>query len=153
MSMTVHEQRRAAQYATLAGLTPVSGPGIVVTLSDSAAAIPPGANPSTALVQDSDLTFLVMMLWYGGAHAVAINGERVTAVATITSSGATILINGRRLVGPFDVAAVGDPKVLTGVLETRGGFAERARETGLGLRITARPVVTVPAAREVSSGL
>lgn len=153
VSMAIHDQRRAVEYAALAGLTPVTGPGVDVTLSDSSRAIPQGENPSAALVQDSDLTFLVMMLWYGGARAVAINGERVTAVTTITSSGPTILINGRRLVAPFGVAAVGDPKVLRGVLETRGGFAERARESGLGLRIEARPAVTVPAGREASAGL
>jgi uncharacterized protein YlxW (UPF0749 family) len=153
LSIAVHERRRAADYAALAGLTPVTGPGVRVTLSDSNRAIPPGENPSTALVQDSDLTFLVMMLWYGGARAVAINGERVTAATTITSSGPTILINGRRLVGPFDAVAVGDPKVLRGVLETRGGFADRARESGLGLQIAARPAITVPAGREAPAGL
>jgi uncharacterized protein YlxW (UPF0749 family) len=153
VSVAVHEERRAADYAALAGLTPVAGAGVRVALSDSNRAIPPGQNPSTALVQDSDLTFLVMMLWYGGARAVAINGERVTAATTITSSGPTILINGRRLVGPFDVVAVGDPKVLRGVLETRGGFADRVRESGLGLGITASPALTVPAGREAAAGL
>jgi uncharacterized protein YlxW (UPF0749 family) len=88
-----------------------------------------------------------------GPRAVAINGERVTAATTITSSGPAILINGRRFVGPFDVAAVGDPRVLQGVLETRGGFAERARDSGLGLLISVRPAITVPAGREGSSGL
>jgi len=152
-SVAVQEQRRTSQYAALAGLTPVSGSGVQVTLSDSSRALPPGANPSAALVQDGDLTFLIMMLWYGGARAVAINGERVTAVTTITSSGPTILINGRRLVGPFDVIAVGDPGVLRGVLETQGGFADRAHESGLGLRITAREALTVPAGREAPPGL
>jgi uncharacterized protein YlxW (UPF0749 family) len=153
ISVALHEQRRAAQYAAIAGLTPVSGPGIRVLLSDSTNAIPPGENPSTALVQDSDLTFLVMMLWYGGARAIAINGERVTAATTITSSGPTILINGRRLVGPFDVVAVGDPRVLRGVLDTRGGFTERARESGLGLRIASMQAVTIPAGRDAAPGL
>jgi uncharacterized protein YlxW (UPF0749 family) len=100
------------------------------------------------LVQDSDLTFLVMMLWYGGARAIAINGERVTTLTTITSSGPTLLINGRRLVGPFEVVAVGDPRVLRGVLETRGGFADRMRQSGLGVRISAHPAIAVPAGRD-----
>ncbi|MHB8732240.1 MAG: DUF881 domain-containing protein [bacterium] len=148
VSVAVHEHQRAAEYAALGGFTAVSGPGVGVTLSDSERAIPAGANPSAALVQDSDLTFLVMMFWYGGARAIAINGERVTTLTTITSSGPTLLINGRRLVGPFDVVAVGDPRVLSGVLETRGGFAERMRESGLGVRISARSAITVPAGRD-----
>ncbi|HEV2439114.1 MAG TPA: DUF881 domain-containing protein [bacterium] len=148
ISMAVHEHERAGQYAALAGFTPVYGPGVGVTLSDSNRAVPPGSNPSTALVQDSDLTFLVMMLWYGGARAIAINGERVTTLTTITSSGPTLLINGHRQVGPFEVVAVGDPRVLRGVLETQGGFAERMRQSGLGVRISPHSAITVPAGRD-----
>jgi hypothetical protein len=150
VSVAVHEHRRAAQYAAFGGLTAVSGPGVGVALSDSDRAIPAGRDPSIALVQDSDLTFLVMMLWYGGARAIAINGERVTTLTTITSSGPTVLINGRRLVGPFEVVAVGDPRVLRGVLETRGGFADRMRESGLGVRISAHSAITVPAGRDAA---
>jgi len=147
-SVAIHEHQRAAQYAALGGFTPVSGPGVGVILSDSNRAIKPGDNPSTSLVQDGDLTFLVMMLWYGGARAIAINGERVTTLTTITSSGPTLLINGRRLVGPFEVVAVGDPRVLRGVLGTQGGFADRMRETGLGVRISTRSAIAVPAGRD-----
>jgi len=148
VSVAVHEHERAGQYAALGGFTTVSGPGVGVTLSDSDRVVPAGSDPSTALVQDSDLTFLVMMLWYGGARAIAINGERVTTLTTITSSGPTLLINGRRLVGPFEVVAVGDPRVLRGVLETRGGFADRMRQSGLGVRISAHSAITVPAGRD-----
>jgi uncharacterized protein YlxW (UPF0749 family) len=148
MSVGIHEHQRAGQLAALAGFTTVAGPGIGVTLSDSDRVIPAASDPSTALVQDSDLTFLVMMLWYGGARAIAINGERVTTLTTITSSGPTLLINGRRLVGPFEVVAVGDPRVLRGVLETRGGFADRMRQSGLGVRISAHSAITVPAGRD-----
>lgn len=149
VSVAVHEHRRAAVFAARGGFTAVSGPGVAVTLSDSSRAIPAGTNPSTSLVQDSDLTFLIMMLWYGGARAIAIDGERVTTLTTITSSGPTLLIDGRRLVGPFEVVAVGDPTVLRGVLETRGGFADRMRQSGLGVRISAHSAMTIPAGRDV----
>jgi uncharacterized protein YlxW (UPF0749 family) len=146
--VAVHERERSDRYAAAAGLTSVAGPGVGITLTDSATPVRPGDNPSTGLVQDSDLTFLVMMLWYGGARAIAINGERVSALTTITSSGPTLLINGRRVVGPFDVVAVGDPKTLRGVLETQGGFADRVRESGLGVEISALPDARVPAGRD-----
>ncbi len=148
VSISTHDHQRAGRYAAMAGLTPVSGAGVGVTMSDSNRAVRAGENPSTALVQDSDLTFLVMMLWYGGARAIAINGERVTTLTTITSSGPTLLINGRRLVGPFEVVAIGDPRVLRGVLETQGGFADRMRQSGLGVRISAHAAITVPAGRD-----
>jgi uncharacterized protein YlxW (UPF0749 family) len=141
----VHEYQMASRLSALAGLTPVSGPGIEVVLSDATRALPAGEDPNAALVQDSDLFFLTMMLWYGGARAVAINGQRVTAQSTITSSGPVILLDGHRLVGPFHVTAVGDPEVLRGVLEARAGFAERMRASGLGVEIDARPHLVVPA--------
>jgi uncharacterized protein YlxW (UPF0749 family) len=143
-TVALRDQERTARLAALAGLTPVTGPGIEVVLTDSTQALSPGENPSVALVQDGDLIFLNMMLWYGGARAVAINGQRVTAQTTITSSGPTILINGHRLVGPFHVVAVGDPRVLRGVLETRGGFVERMRQSGIGVRIVERQELAVP---------
>ena len=93
--------------AALAGLTPVSGPGVEVTLSDSTRALAPAENPSEALVQDSDLLLLEMMLWYGGARAVAVNGVRITAETTIISSGPTVVVDGHRMVAPFHVSAVG----------------------------------------------
>lgn len=143
--VAVHTYQAAEKWAAAAGLTPVTGPGIELVLSDATQALPPGENPSMALVQDSDLVFLNMMLWYGGARAVAINGERITAQSTITSSGPTLIINRRRVVGPFHVVVIGDPQVLRGVLETRGGFADRMRESGLGVAMTSRPDLVVQA--------
>jgi uncharacterized protein YlxW (UPF0749 family) len=141
----VRAYQAAGRLAVEAGRTPVRGPGVEIVLSDATRPLRPGENPSLALVQDSDLIFLNMMLWYGGARAVAINGERITPQTTITSSGSTLLINRRRLVGPFHVVAVGDPQVLRGVLETRGGFVERMRESGLGVRVATRPDLVIPA--------
>lgn len=92
----------------------------------------PAGNANAMLVQDGDLILLNMMLWYGGARAVAINGKRITAQSAIISSGPTLLINGCRTVGPFHVTAIGDPAVLRGALETRGGAVDRMQEAGLG---------------------
>jgi uncharacterized protein YlxW (UPF0749 family) len=142
----VHARQEAGRAAALAGLTPAFGPGVEITLSDSTRALAPSDNPSEALVQDSDLLLLEMMLWYGGVRAVAINGVRITAQSTIISSGPTIVVDGHRMVAPFHVFAVGDQKLLQGVLQTRGGFLDRMREAGLGVLVTARSNVTVPAA-------
>jgi uncharacterized protein YlxW (UPF0749 family) len=143
--VAVRTHQAAGKWAAVAGLAPVTGPGIQIALTDATRALPPGENPSMALIQDSDLVFLNMMLWYGGARAVAINGERITAQSTITSSGPTLIINRRRVVGPFTVVAIGDPQVLRGVLETRGGFVDRMRESGLGVAMMSRPDLVVQA--------
>lgn len=144
-------QQSEARIASFAGLTPVSGSGVEVVLSDSTRALAPGDSPSELLVQDSDLILLEMTLWYGGAEAVAVNGVRITAKTTITSAGPTIIVDGHRLIGPFSVMAVGDPRLLRGVLTTREGYVARLRELGLNVQIIDRPRLTVPGAAMGSS--
>jgi len=136
----------ASRFAVLGGLTPVEGSGVEVMIADGDRVVRAHETPRVVLVQDGDLVFLNMMLWYGGASAVAINRERITAQSTITSSGPTLLINGRRVVGPFQVLALGDPEVLRGVLEARGGVVDRMRGAGLRVDVVTRESLTVPAA-------
>jgi hypothetical protein len=147
VALMVRDHQVTSHLVALAGFTPVPGPGIEIVLTDGTATSRPIADPNVMLVQDGDLILLNMMLWYGGAQAVAINGERITAQSAITSSGPTLLINGRRTVGPFHVTAIGDPAVLRGALETRGGVVDRMREAGLGVQIAVQRELVVPAAR------
>lgn len=161
------EWRRAERIAGLAGMTPLSGRGVEIVLSDSRQPAGSGAHlaghvtqtgqhttqaaqhtmqaspPNQAVVTDGDLILLNMLLWYGGTRGVAINNQRVTAQTTITSSGPVILINGTRIVGPFRIAALGDPDTLKGVLgET--GLIEQMRSAGISVKISAQPTVHLP---------
>ena len=147
VAMAVREHHVTSHLVALAGFTPIPGPGIEIVLTDGTTTPRPPDYPDAMLVQGGDLILLNMMLWYGGAQAVAINGERITAQSAITSSGPTLLINGRRTVGPFHVTAIGDPAVLRGALETRGGVVDRMQEAGLGVRIAVQRALVVPPAR------
>lgn len=140
-----HQRRVAHHLAATAGLTAVRGSGVEIVLTDARSASSASSDPSAGLVQDGDLILLNLMLWYGGAQAVAINGERITAQSTIVSSGPTLLVNGRRMVGPFYITAIGDPTVLRGALETRGGALYNMRQAGLGAKITLKRALIVPA--------
>ncbi len=142
--MAARDREAVGRLSAEAGLTPVAGLGVEIVLTDATRTFRPGENPSAALVQDSDLVFLNMMLWYGGARAVAVNGERITAQSTITSSGPILVINRLRVAGPFHVVAIGDPHLLRGVLETRGGFVERMRESGIDVQIAPRQNIIIP---------
>lgn len=154
------EWRKAEQVAQLAGMTVASGRGVEITISDSrpqpvASARPlgqatkatgytaPVPQPGQAVMTDGDLILLNMLLWYGGARAVAINNQRVTAQTTITSSGPAILINGTRIVGPFRIAALGDPDTLKGIL-TEAGLIEQLRSAGITVSMTAQAALRVP---------
>ncbi len=106
-----------AAAAVSAGTVAVSGPGIVVTLSDSTR---PGAGDEPARVFDVDIQHVVNALWGAGAEAIAINGHRVSAGTAIRSAGEAILVDLKPLVSPYEIEAIGDPDGL------RTGFARSA---------------------------
>lgn len=96
----------------LAGLSPLVGPGLVLTLDDSAAkVIPPGDDASNYLVHDYDLRDAVSILWESGAEAIAVNDERLVGVSSIYCVGSTILVNDTRLSPPYKIAAIGAPSM------------------------------------------
>src|SRR5688500_11655738 len=64
----------------LAGLTPVKGPGVVITLTDSASqsgSLLRTSELSKGIIHDIDLQAVVHELFASGAEAVSVNGHRV----------------------------------------------------------------------------
>ncbi|WP_344661331.1 DUF881 domain-containing protein [Catenulispora subtropica] len=112
------EQGKAfAAMSVSTGAVPVTGPGLEVVLGDATGS----ANPSggdvrqqgggdLSRVQDVDLQHAVNGLWYSGAEAIAINGQRLTALSAIRTAGSAILVDFRPLSPPYTLQAIGDPK-------------------------------------------
>ncbi|WP_443080739.1 DUF881 domain-containing protein [Streptomyces sp. PTD5-9] len=103
----------------LSGATPVRGPGVKLVVDDAKNTEPGGGGPressgfsDTGRVRDRDLQRVVNGLWQSGAEAVAINGQRLTALSAIRAAGDAILVDNRPLVPPYTVLAVGDGKRL-----------------------------------------
>lgn len=88
------------------GFLAVQGPGVVLTLDDG----PPEIEGSVVL--DRDLRLVVNGLWRLGAEAIAINGQRLTALSAIRSSGLTIRVNRVNLSPPYVVEAIGNVRTL-----------------------------------------
>src|ERR671932_1276589 len=114
------EQARLLEL--LAGETPVTGPGLKITLADApSSSAGSGADPRQGTtadqgrVLDRDLQAVVNGLWAAGAEAVSVNGQRLTARSAIRYAGQAILVDFRPLVPPYVVSAVGD----TAALQTR----------------------------------
>ncbi len=101
------------------GALAVAGPGITVTLDDAdAVQANSGSDPreqqqsDDGRVLDADLQLVVNGLWDAGAEAIAINGQRLTALSAIRSAGQAILVDYRPLSPPYVVSAIGDPATL-----------------------------------------
>ncbi len=128
-----------------AGLVPLAGPGIAVSVDDGTARSSI-AGQAPPVVQYMDLVSIVNELYAAGAEAVAVSGTRVTATTGLSQVGGTIIADQRRLSPPYMVTAIGDPQTLEGALRIRGGIVEGLRALGLRIAITRRGRLTIPAA-------
>lgn len=96
-----------------AGLTPLVGPGLKVTLNDSdVKSVPAGEKPDNYLVHEYYLRDVVNVLWASGAEAIVVNGERVVNTTSIYCVGSTILVNDTRMSPPYEILAIGDAEAL-----------------------------------------
>lgn len=129
-----------------AGLLPVYGPGIIVTLNDSAQQIQPGENPNNYLVHDTHIQDLVNELKASGAEAISINNERIIAMSEIRCAGTTILVNTNKIAPPFIIKVIGDPQMLESGLAIKGGIAQTLKDYyGLQVQIQKNEKITIPA--------
>ena len=89
----------------MAGLTSVSGSGIVIKLDDSGLV-------RRSLVHDTYLSEILNVLKTAGAQAISINGERIIPTSEVLCLGPSIRVNGVRLFAPYRISAVGNSELL-----------------------------------------
>lgn len=133
-----------------AGLVPVKGQGIMVILDDTKA-LEKIANdigyydPNTYIIHDSDLVMIVNELLSAGAEAVSINGQRITGNTEIRCTGPQVLINGIRMVAPFEISAIGEATTLQGALSLRGGIIDSVKSANIEVKIEKQDEMIIPA--------
>lgn len=131
-----------------AGLVPLTGPGIVIQLSDSTAPVPADGNERDYLVSGQDVLTVVEELWLAGAEGIAVNGERVTAATAIVDIGGSVLVNSAYIAAPYQVSAIG-PTDLFDKLTGSAGFVDfiraRSEAFGIGVSWAASDTVDLPA--------
>jgi uncharacterized protein YlxW (UPF0749 family) len=122
---------------TAAGLTRLTGTGVVFQLEDSTQPVPAGGNSADYLVTARDIRTIVEELWLAGAEAVSVNGERITTSTSIVDVGSSVLVNSAYEAPPYQIAAIG-PKDLYDRVSTSQGFVDfvRARSQTYGIVIS-----------------
>ncbi|MFB8028728.1 DUF881 domain-containing protein [Streptomyces sp. NPDC056465] len=151
-----HGGDQGALVALLSGATPVEGPGIKLVVDDAEDTDQGGGGPrestgfaDTGRVRDRDMQRVVNGLWQSGAEAVAINGQRLTALSAIRAAGDAILVDNRPLVPPYTVLAVGDGKRLATAFEDSadGQYLQALHESfDIRTSISEQEKVRLPAA-------
>lgn len=147
------EQRAVADaLAPAAGFTAVRGPGITVSLTDaprdSDGNYPADAKPDDLIVHQQDVQSVVNAMWAGGAEAMMIMDQRVTALSAVRCVGNTLLLMGRAYSPPFVVSAIGPAGPMIKAIEAEPGvllFRQYVDRFNLGFEIKIEDDVQTPA--------
>ncbi|GAA0620496.1 DUF881 domain-containing protein [Sporichthya brevicatena] len=141
--------------APAAGLTPVSGAGITVTLDDA----PPGAidraypglpepTADDLVVHQQDLQAVVNALWAGGAVGIKLMDQRIISTSAVRCVGNVLILQDRVYSPPYSVTAVGDVTALSKALAESvavSNYREYVDAYGLGWKVEKHARITVPA--------
>jgi uncharacterized protein YlxW (UPF0749 family) len=139
----------AAPLRVPAGLVPMAGPGLTLTLDDAHPATPVtdpvAANAS--VVHQSDMQAAVNAFWAGGAEAVMVMNQRLVQTSAIRCVGNTLLLNGRVYSPPFSIAAIGPADAMREALDRSIGmqqYRKDAQTYGLGYDLKSQQRISVP---------
>ncbi|MGY1753939.1 DUF881 domain-containing protein [Blastococcus sp. SYSU D01042] len=149
----VAEARTAGEAGVpAAGLAPVSGAGLVVTLDDAPrradGSLPPGARPDDLVIHQSDVQAVVNAMWAAGATGVSVMDQRLIATSAVRCVGNTLLLQGRTYSPPFVVSAVVDAAAVREQLAASpqiAVFEQVVDAFGLTYEVRDRPSVELPA--------
>lgn len=133
-----------------AGLTAVTGSGLRVQLDDAPTNRPQPEEivPDDLVVHQQDLEGVINALWAGGAEAMTLQGQRVTALTAFRCVGNVLSLHGRVYSPPYVVEAVGDPEALQAALDSSGPltiYREYVAAVGLGYSVQTEDSIDAPA--------
>jgi uncharacterized protein YlxW (UPF0749 family) len=122
------DQARAelARIRAYAGLDPVTGPGVTVTVDGP--------------LDGPGVENLLNELRNAGAEAIEVGGVRVVVGSIVTGGAGALQIEGTILGDPFEVSAVGASETLTGSLTRIGGIVAQVGATYPEVTLTVTPV-------------
>ncbi len=144
--------RKIVKLRDPAGLTPRSGPGVAITLSDAPEDV---INSTTGdvnrlLVHQQDIQAVVNALWKGGATAITIAGQRVVSTTGIKCEGNAVQLQGVPYPQPYVIEAIGDPAALGAAIDDDSyvdGYRDDAANADIqvGWNMQYEPELTAPA--------
>lgn len=113
-------RRRSAELAGEAGMDPVHGQGLVVTLQDAQrdanGRFPRDASPDDLVVHQQDIQAVLNAMWSAGAEAIQMQDQRIIATSVPRCVGNTLLLNGRTYSPPYTITAIGDAAAMQAAL-------------------------------------
>lgn len=138
-------QARLAALSILIGAVGATGPGVIITITDTT----PGVPPETMLDVINELRA-------AGAEAIEIQGTaggqraavRVGVDTWVLGRPGALTFDGTTLSPPYTVAAIGDPPTLAAAMNIPGGAMDSIERVGGAMAIQQAERVDVTALRQ-----
>jgi uncharacterized protein YlxW (UPF0749 family) len=134
-------QARLAALSILTGTVPATGPGVTLTISDTA----PGVPPETMLDVINELRA-------AGAEAIEIRGGsasiRVGVDTWVVGAPGALIVDSATLNPPYSVLAIGDPPTLAAAMNIPGGAMDSIERVGGTVVVQQSDRVDVTALRQ-----
>jgi uncharacterized protein YlxW (UPF0749 family) len=119
-------QQKADTLSILAGLVPVTGPGIRVTITEE-----------TGPVDIDSVLDTIEELRTAGAEAIQVNGKvRVIAQSYLEDAVGGFSLDGELLTSPYVIDVIGDPHGLHQAMVFKDGPFDQLRDDGAAVEIT-----------------
>ncbi|MEG0132623.1 MAG: DUF881 domain-containing protein [Clostridium sp.] len=112
------------------GSSVVIGDGVKITLNDAPEVRFGGKYTNNMLIHDKDLVKVINDLRNAGAEAIEVNGYRVTQSSYGLCSGATIELDGIKIIAPFYITAIGNKEVIEDYIENQENHIKTLRARG-----------------------
>ena len=122
-----------ARIRAWAGLTPVSGQGIAITVRGQ--------------VGGDGVEDLINELRNAGAEAISVDGVRIVTGIIVAGAPGALSVENNAIGEAFEIRAIGSPQILTGTLTRTGGVIAQIGATYPDAQLTVTPVdmLTLPA--------
>lgn len=131
-------QQEADNLDMLAGLVPVHGPGLRVTITET-----------SAPVDVETLLDLIQELRSADAEAMEFNDQvRVVAQTSFDTGDAGILVDGELLTSPYTLDVIGEPRTLAEALTFPFGPLDQLKEVGATVDVSVEDDVVIESVRE-----
>jgi uncharacterized protein YlxW (UPF0749 family) len=134
------EKDRSDTLGILAGLVPVTGPGIRITITEV-----------DAPVDIDSLLDTIQELRAAGAESMQINGKvRIVAQSAVEQGpgGVGVVVDGELLSGPYVIDVIGDPHTLSGGMTFVQGPKSQFEQDGQTVEITELRSLDIESVRE-----
>lgn len=125
-------RRQLEALRILAGTTPVTGPGVELTIVDP-----------ERVVDAATLIDAVQELRDAGAEAISVGDTRVVANTWFADTATGVEVSGQQLTSPLLIRAIGDPDTMAAAVNIPGGLAESVRTRGAEFTATTTPSLTI----------